>query len=170
VPVVETHPIDTLSAAWYHALQIMFLRANKRFKDGKEHRYWSVVENRRVSPGKTVQKTLLYLGEINDSERANWTRAIEAHIFISFLSYCLYITLEKYNQAKATGLSARSVLARFAEIQMLDVTIPTTDGREIRMKRHTKPEKLHQLLLNQLGLNLPAQPPPEIKAQDMPVV
>jgi hypothetical protein len=95
---------------------------------------------------------------------------IEAHIFISFLSYCLYITLEKYNQAKATGLSARSVLARFAEIQMLDVRIPTTDGREIHMKRHTKPEKLHQLLLNQLGLTLPAQPPPEIKAQDIPVV
>ena len=95
---------------------------------------------------------------------------IEAHIFISFLSYCLYITLEKYNQAKATGLSARSVLARFAEIQMLDVKIPTTDGREIHMKRHTKPEKLHQLLLTQLGLTLPAQPPPEIKAQDIPVV
>jgi len=95
---------------------------------------------------------------------------IEAHIFISFLSYCLYITLEKYNQGKATGLSARSVLARFAEIQMLDVTIPTTDGREIHMKRHTKPEKLHQLLLNQLGLTLPAQPPPEIKSPATPVV
>jgi hypothetical protein len=56
----------------------MFLRANKRFKDGKEHRYWSVVENRRVAGGRSVQKTLLYLGEINDSDRAGWTRAIEA--------------------------------------------------------------------------------------------
>jgi hypothetical protein len=56
----------------------MFLRANKRFKDGKEHRYWSVVENRRVAGGRSVQKTLLYLGEINDSDRAAWTRAIEA--------------------------------------------------------------------------------------------
>lgn len=56
----------------------MFLRQNKRFKDGKEHRYWSVVENRRLAAGKSVQKTLLYLGEINDSERAGWTRAIEA--------------------------------------------------------------------------------------------
>ena len=95
---------------------------------------------------------------------------IEAHVFISFLSYCLYITLEKYNQAKATGLSARSVLARFGEIQMLDVKIPTTDGREIRMRRYTKPEKLHQLLLNQLGLTLPTQPPPEIKTPTTPVV
>jgi len=87
---------------------------------------------------------------------------IEAHIFISFLSYCLYITLERYNKASATGLSARSVLARFAEIQMLDVTIPTTDGRELHMKRYTRPEKLHHLLLSQLKLTLPDQPPPEI--------
>jgi len=87
---------------------------------------------------------------------------IEAHIFISFLAYCLHITLEKLNKQKANGLSARSVLERFSEIQMLDVIIPTTDGRELKMKRHTKPEKLHQLLLNQLGLELPAQPPPEI--------
>lgn len=56
----------------------MFLRGNKRFKDGKEHRYWSVVENKRVSDNRTVQKTLLYLGEINDNEKASWTRAIQA--------------------------------------------------------------------------------------------
>lgn len=56
----------------------MFLRDNKRFKDGKEHRYWSVVENKRVGANRTVQKTLLYLGEINDNEKAGWTHAIEA--------------------------------------------------------------------------------------------
>ena len=56
----------------------MFLRANKRFKDGKEHRYWSVVENRRVIGGRSVQKALLYLDEINDSDHAAWTRAIDA--------------------------------------------------------------------------------------------
>jgi hypothetical protein len=62
----------------YSPCQSIFLCASKRFKDGKTHRYWSVVENRRVSGGRTVQKTLLYLGEINDSDRASWTRAIEA--------------------------------------------------------------------------------------------
>jgi hypothetical protein len=50
-----------------------------------------------------------------------------------------------------------------SEIQMLDVTIPATAGREVRMKRHTKPEKIHHLLLDQLGFTLPAQPPPEIR-------
>ena len=51
----------------------MFLRTNKRLKDGKEHCYWSVVEYCRVAGGRSVQKTLLYLGEINDSNRARWT-------------------------------------------------------------------------------------------------
>ena len=88
---------------------------------------------------------------------------IEAHVFISFLAYCLHVTLEQYNKKAATGLSSRSVLERMSEIQMLDVTIPATDGRELRMKRYTRPEKVHQLLLDQLGFTLPAQPPPEIR-------
>ena len=94
---------------------------------------------------------------------------IEAHVFVSFLAYCLHVTLEQYNKKVATGLSSRSVLERMSEIQMLDVTIPATDGRELRMKRYTKPEKVRQLLLDQLGVNLPAQPPPEIR-NPMPVV
>ena len=88
---------------------------------------------------------------------------IEAHVFISFLAYCLHVTLEQYNKKAATGLSSRSVLERLSEIQMLDVSIPVTDGREIQMKRYTKPEKVHHLLLDQLGFTLPSQPPPEIR-------
>ena len=52
----------------------MFVRAKRRFKDGKEHRYWSVVENCRNPDGRVVQRQVLYLGEINDSERAAWCR------------------------------------------------------------------------------------------------
>ena len=55
----------------------MFVRCKKRFKDGKEHRYWSVVENVRVSGGRVVQRQVLYLGEINDSQRAAWCRSVE---------------------------------------------------------------------------------------------
>ena len=55
----------------------MFLRSTNRTKDGKGHRYYSVVENRRVRDGRSVQKTLLYLGEINDSQKADWVNAIE---------------------------------------------------------------------------------------------
>ncbi len=55
----------------------MFLRATLRQKDGKEHRYWSIVENRRIRGGRTVQQTVLYLGEINDAQHASWCRTIE---------------------------------------------------------------------------------------------
>jgi len=55
----------------------MFLRATKRKKDGKEHRYWSVVENVRHPSGSVHQKTLLYLGELNDSQQAAWTKALD---------------------------------------------------------------------------------------------
>ncbi len=55
----------------------LFLRAHRRIKDGKEHRYWSIVENRRVRGGRVVQRQVLYLGEINDSQRVAWCRAIE---------------------------------------------------------------------------------------------
>jgi hypothetical protein len=56
----------------------MFLRFNQRFKDGKEHRYWNIVENKRCSGGKVVQRQVLYLGEINDSQHETWCRQIEA--------------------------------------------------------------------------------------------
>jgi hypothetical protein len=55
----------------------MFLRAKIRPKDGKQHRYWSVVENRRVGGGRVVQRHVLYLGEINSSQEAAWRRSIE---------------------------------------------------------------------------------------------
>jgi len=62
----------------------------------------------------------------------------------------------------ASGLSARSVLDKFAAVQMLDVHIPTTDGRELVLTRYTDPERELKLLLERLNLELPAQPPPRI--------
>jgi hypothetical protein len=56
----------------------MYLRCNRRFKDGKEHRYWNIVESKRCAGGKVVQRQVLYLGEINDSQREAWCRVIEA--------------------------------------------------------------------------------------------
>jgi hypothetical protein len=55
----------------------MFLKCHSRVKDGKEHRYWNIVENRRCGRGKFVQRQVLYLGEINDTQRESWCRTIE---------------------------------------------------------------------------------------------
>ena len=57
----------------------MFLRCNRRKKDGKTHDYWSVVENRRCGDGRVVQRQVLYLGEINASQREAWRKTIEVH-------------------------------------------------------------------------------------------
>jgi hypothetical protein len=89
---------------------------------------------------------------------------IEAHIFIAFLAYCLHITLSRRLREFAPGLTARSVLDKFAAVQMIDVHVPTTDGREIVLTRYTQPEPELQLLLDKLRLKLPVQPPPKITA------
>ena len=89
---------------------------------------------------------------------------IEAHIFIAFLAYCLHVTLARRLHALAPGLTPRSVLEKFAAVQMVDVHLPTTDGRELVLTRYTEPEPELNLLLNKLKLDLPAQPPPKITA------
>ena len=90
-------------------------------------------------------------------------KRIEAHIFLSFLSYCLQVTLKARLKRCASGLTPRAVLEKFATVQMLDVHFPTTDGRELMLTRYTQPEKDLQLLLHQLQLQLPEQAPPKIQ-------
>lgn len=240
----------------------MFLRSTLRKKDGKEHRYWSVVESRRVGGGRVVQRPALYLGEINSSQELAWRRSIEvmedgaarqqaptawrliaielapdraafsyrlnraklrqvrrregryllrtnlvaddpaqlwayylqlvtiekafktlkgdlairpifhqlearieAHIFIAFLAYCLHVTLAQRRRALAPGLTPRSVLETFAALQMIDLHVPTTDGRELLLTRYTEPEPELRLLLHKLKLTLPDQPRPKITAR-----
>jgi transposase len=87
---------------------------------------------------------------------------IEAHIFIAFLAYCLHVTLARRLNALAPGLTPRSVFEKFSAVQMIDVAIPTTDGRELQLTRYTEPEAELRLLLEKLKLELPVQPPPKI--------
>jgi transposase len=89
---------------------------------------------------------------------------IEAHIFIAFLAYCLHVTLAQQLRAHAPGLTPRSVLEKFAAVQMIDVEIPTSDARTIQLTRYTDPQPELKLLLERLRLELPAQPPPKIIA------
>ena len=88
---------------------------------------------------------------------------IEAHIFVSFLSYCLQVTLKQRAKAKAPGLTPRAILEKFKAVQMIDIHLPTTDDRNLILTRHTQPGKDLQLLLHQFNLTLPDQPPPRIE-------
>ena len=89
-------------------------------------------------------------------------RRIEAHIFVSFLSYCLFVTLGNLLKPSAAGLTPRSVLEKLSAVQMVDVHLPTTDGQTILLQRYTQPEPEAQLLLKLLNLRLPEQQQPRI--------
>jgi hypothetical protein len=89
---------------------------------------------------------------------------IEAHIFVALLPYCLHVTLRAKLKPLASGLTPRAVLDKFAAIQMLDVHFPTTDRRTLILRRTTELNADQKLLVRQLGLNLPPQPPPRITA------
>ena len=87
---------------------------------------------------------------------------IQAHIFVAFLAYCLQVTLKARLKPLASGLTPRQALDKFKAVQMVDVHIPTQDGRELTLTRYTQPEAELRMLLQQLRLQLPAQPPPRI--------
>jgi transposase len=89
---------------------------------------------------------------------------IEAHIFVAFLAYCLHVTLRARLKPLAPGLTPRAVLDKFAAIQMIDVHFPTTDGRTLILSRYTELSAEQKMLVQQLKLDLPPQPPPRITA------
>jgi len=136
-----------------------------------------------ITSGKTAQELWQFYIQLTEVEAAfkslkddlalrpihhKLEHRIEAHIFISFLAYCLHITLRRRLRDLAPGLTPRSVLEKFATMQMLDVHLPTTDERTVILSRYTHPETDVQLLLQQLQLELPAQPPPKITRPKAP--
>ena len=87
---------------------------------------------------------------------------LEAHLFVACLAYCLSLTLRQRLKALAGGLMPRVVFEKLAPLQLLDVRVPTTDGRELLLVRRTEPDRDVALLLARLNLALPPQPPPRI--------
>jgi len=92
---------------------------------------------------------------------------IDAHIFVSFMAYCLFVTLKHKGRQVAPGLTPRAILEKFSTMQMVDVHLPTTDGRRFIMPRYTQPDQDQKLLLARLRFRLPEQPPPRISAHSV---
>jgi len=87
---------------------------------------------------------------------------VEAHILVAFLAYCLQVTLKNQLLLHAPGLTPQAVLEKLATIQMIEVWIPTPDGRWLVLPRYTQPEKEVQILLDRMQRTLPSQPPPRL--------
>jgi transposase len=92
---------------------------------------------------------------------------VDAHILIAFLAYCLQVTLKNRLQIHAPGLTPTAVLEKLGTIQMIDVCIPTCHGRWLILPRYTQPAKDLQVLLDQIQMSLPPQPPPRITPPDV---
>jgi hypothetical protein len=84
---------------------------------------------------------------------------------VAFLAYALHVTLRRRLRNLAPGLTPRSILEKFSAVQMIDIHLPTTDGRKVILTRYTQPEPELQILLKQLRLSLPKQPPPRVTAK-----
>lgn len=83
-------------------------------------------------------------------------RHVKAHVLIAFLGYALWVTLKHQLRRRATGLSPTQALAQLATLQSADMVLPTTDGREIRLRRVAQPTWAQQRLLEQLKITIPA--------------
>ena len=118
----------------------------------KRHLLWDIEEAFRTLKGD------LAVRPIHHQEPTR----IEAHIFIAFPAYCLHVTIAFRLKGLAPGLTPGSLFEKFSAVQMIDVHIPTADGRELQLTRYTQPETELMLLLDRLRLDLPEQPPPKI--------
>lgn len=166
-----TVDVDAKEASFTYRLDRKKLRQVRR----REGRYLLRTNLTEADPAKLWDQYLL-LVKVEESFRTlkgdlairpiyhQEERRIEAHIFIAFLAYCLHVTIGRRLGGLAPGLTARSLFEKFAAVQMIDVHIPTTDGRELQLTRYTQPERELMLLLDQLKLELPQQPPPRISA------
>jgi len=90
---------------------------------------------------------------------------IEAHIFTSFMALCLFQTLRAIAREHAPGLTPRQIVEKFKTVKMVDVVMPTTDHRIVTLPRYIEPKDDVAILLNQLGLVLPQQPPPKVTSE-----
>jgi hypothetical protein len=106
-----------------------------------------------------------HISTTSPRSRPQKEKRIEAHIFVAFLAYALHVTLRRRLRDLAPGLTPRSVLEKFRSLQMIDVHLPTTDGRKVIMSRYTQPEPDLQMLIEQLRLSLPNQPRPRVTAE-----
>jgi transposase len=80
---------------------------------------------------------------------------VKAHILVAFLGYALWVTLKHLLQRKQSPLTPARVLALLATAQSADIVLPTTDGREIRLRRVTTPSPDQKAVLELLGITLP---------------
>ena len=134
----------------------MFLKPNKRFKDGKQYIQLTEVE--------TAFRTLK--SDVGLRPIYHWVGPrVEAHVMLAFMAYAMWVCLKWKLKGLAVSLSPRQMIELFRRVQLVEVWFDTVDGRRICLPRITMPEPEHQVILQQIKWTLPTQPPPRIYAR-----
>jgi transposase len=155
-----------------------------REEDGHLQLHWMLIEDRRAwrdaregayllrtnLVGQTVEELWTKYIQLTEAEAAfralkselavrpvfhQLERRVKAHLLVAFLGYVLWVTLKHLLRRRGTGLTPARALALLATLQSADIVLPTTDGREIRLRRVTQPTPDQQLLLDQLEIAIP---------------
>ena len=153
-------------------------------EDGQLRLHWTLIEDRRVwrdaregayllrtnLVGQTVEELWTKYIQLTEAEAAfralkselavrpvfhQLERRAKAHVLVAFLGYALWVTLKHLLHRRGTDLTPARALALLATLQSADIILPTTDGREIRLRRVTQPTPEQQLLLDQLDITIP---------------
>jgi hypothetical protein len=151
----------------------MFLRRNRRQKNGELYEYWTLVESIRTVRGPR-QRVVATLGKLPGLDEDAFRTGkgdlglrpvyhqkedrVQAHIFVCFLALAMWRSLEMWLHAKGLGDTARQVVSELKTIHSMDVVLPIRDHRETRLRLVGRPEKLAAELLAHLGLKLPLRP------------
>jgi transposase len=157
-----------------------------RDEDGQLRLHWTLIEDRRAwrdaregayllrtnLVGQTVEELWTKYIQLTEAEAAfralkselavrpvfhQLERRAKAHVLVAFLGYALWVTLKQLLHRRGTGLTPARALAQLATLQSADIVLPTTDGREIRLRRVTQPTPEQQRLLDQLEITIPTQ-------------
>jgi transposase len=144
------------NAAWSEwAEQIegcYLLRSN--VKDWTDEELWrTYIQLTEAEAAFRIEKTELSIRPIWHQREDR----VQAHLFVCFLAYVLWKTLEQWQSRAGLGNSPRTVLEELAQIQSADVVLPTVDRRELRVRCIVRPGSSQTLILERLGIQLPTR-------------
>jgi len=164
--VQDLYPMVVLEKSDGLQLQWKLIEQRRAWRDAREGAYLLRTNLKGESP-EELWKKYIQLTEAESAFRAlkselairpifhQKEHRVKAHILVAFLGYALWVTFKHLLKRKHADVSPSRALALLATLQSADIILPTTDGREIRLRRITQPNSEQKLLLDQLGINLP---------------
>jgi len=136
---------------WQQLREGAYLLRTNLEADNGEQLWTKYIQLTEVESAFRALKSELSIRPIHHRKKSR----IKAHVLVAFLGYALWVTLNHLLKARQSNLSPGKALSLLSTVQSADIVLPTTDGREIRLRRVTQPEPEQKRLLEQLRLQIP---------------